>query len=371
MLTEEQIELRRREEEKKVKPLQGRILIREFEVQQVTTGGILVASTYKGHGKSKPKSQVIAEIIATGDGEFYEDSSRQKPDVTPGMTVFMGDNNKAGTDVFVGGHKDYCMVLEEDLIAAKMTQEELDAEEPLHGSIEDFGKFGVESVEALNGTVHVLRDTPAEKSEGGIYFPDEAMDVQYTVDSGTVVLVGPGFYSKHAQPKPMNCKQGMRIVYHKFGGTPTKLPDGTEIWCFQDNDIFGVEDKDSEFGATPIGNRIFVEKIDELIVCGIHIPETAVRKGKKEQQAKILAVGPGKLTETGERLPITVEVGDTAVFRFKGGTPVSLRKSDGKTIKIHVLAEPDIFFTIAKEVSDVEYKDVETGVKTVRAASKK
>jgi len=50
---------------------------------------------------------------------------------------------------------------------------------------------------------------------------------------------------------------------------------------------------------------------------GIYIPDTAK---EKPQQGTVVAVGPGKLNDDGQRVPIEVEVGDTVVYSKYGGT---------------------------------------------------
>jgi chaperonin GroES len=71
----------------------------------------------------------------------------------------------------------------------------------------------------------------------------------------------------------------------------------------------------------PLDDRVVVEvlKEEETTAGGIVLPETAQ---KKPQEGKVLAVGPGKLLESGQRVPLDVKVGDTVVFAKYGGTEV-------------------------------------------------
>ena len=73
---------------------------------------------------------------------------------------------------------------------------------------------------------------------------------------------------------------------------------------------------------------------------GIVLPDTAK---EKPQRGKILAVGPGKLLDSGERSPIGVAVGDEVLFGKYSGTEI---KVDGEEIKI--LRESDILAKIVK-----------------------
>ena len=89
----------------------------------------------------------------------------------------------------------------------------------------------------------------------------------------------------------------------------------------------------------PLGNRVAVEPSDEeeqVSAGGIYIPDTAK---EKPQAGTIVAVGPGKLTDDGNRVPMEVEVGDSVVYSKYSGT--EYREGD---IEYLVLREDDILF---------------------------
>ena len=70
------------------------------------------------------------------------------------------------------------------------------------------------------------------------------------------------------------------------------------------------------------------------------LPETAK---EKPQRGEVLAVGPGKLLDSGERSPIGVAVGDEVLFGKYSGTEI---KVDGEEVKI--LRESDILAKVVK-----------------------
>jgi chaperonin GroES len=72
----------------------------------------------------------------------------------------------------------------------------------------------------------------------------------------------------------------------------------------------------------------------EQVVGSIIIPDTAK---EKPQQAKVLAVGPGRVTDDGKIQPIDAKVGDTVVFGKYSGTEV---KIDGDELLI--IREDDV-----------------------------
>jgi len=89
----------------------------------------------------------------------------------------------------------------------------------------------------------------------------------------------------------------------------------------------------------PLGNRIVVEPLDteeQMSAGGIYIPDTAK---EKPQEGKIVAIGPGRLSDEGKRIPLEVAVGDTVVYSKYGGTEYR----EGSTDYL-VLREDDILF---------------------------
>ena len=95
----------------------------------------------------------------------------------------------------------------------------------------------------------------------------------------------------------------------------------------------------AKVGFKPIGNRIVVESLDDeeqMSSGGIYIPDTAK---EKPQEGKVVAVGPGRMSDDGTRIPMEVAVGDTVVYSKYGGTEYK----DGDTEYL-VLREDDILF---------------------------
>lgn len=81
----------------------------------------------------------------------------------------------------------------------------------------------------------------------------------------------------------------------------------------------------------PLADRVVVEPLEEEVQTfaggELVLPDTAK---EKPQQGKVLAVGPGRLDEDGERVPLEVRVGDTIVFAKYSGT--TFKTEDGKEI---------------------------------------
>ena len=89
----------------------------------------------------------------------------------------------------------------------------------------------------------------------------------------------------------------------------------------------------------PLGDRVLVEAIEakDTVKGGIYIPDSAK---EKPQEAKVIAVGPGKMDE-GKRVPLEVKVGDHVLITKYGGTEITY--NDEKYI---ILREEDIIAII-------------------------
>ena len=84
----------------------------------------------------------------------------------------------------------------------------------------------------------------------------------------------------------------------------------------------------TKVGIKPLEDRILVKQDDAetTTASGIVIPDTAK---EKPQEGVVLAVGPGRWDEDGEkRIPLDVAVGDTVLYSKYGGTEVRYRGED-------------------------------------------
>lgn len=77
----------------------------------------------------------------------------------------------------------------------------------------------------------------------------------------------------------------------------------------------------------PLGDRVLVRPVeeDEQVKGGIIIPDTAK---EKPQRGEIAAVGDGKFDDSGNRIALSVAVGDTVLYGKYSGTEVNLDGED-------------------------------------------
>lgn len=86
----------------------------------------------------------------------------------------------------------------------------------------------------------------------------------------------------------------------------------------------------------PLDDRVVVEPMDSEMTTagGIVLPDSAK---EKSQRGTVVAVGPGRLLDSGDRVAVAVSIGDQVLFGKYGGTDIEV---EGKDIKI--LRESDI-----------------------------
>ena len=86
----------------------------------------------------------------------------------------------------------------------------------------------------------------------------------------------------------------------------------------------------------PLGDRVVVKPLarEEVTKSGIVLPDTAT---EKPQQGEVLAVGPGRVLDTGERVTPDVKQGERVLFAKYSGTELKLDQDE-----LLILRESDI-----------------------------
>ena len=91
----------------------------------------------------------------------------------------------------------------------------------------------------------------------------------------------------------------------------------------------------------PLGDHVLIEPIreEEKTKTGILLPETAEKE--RPEQGKVIAVGPGKRTEKGELIPVSVKPGQKVLFKKYG--PDEIKVDDKEYL---IASEEDILAII-------------------------
>ena len=92
----------------------------------------------------------------------------------------------------------------------------------------------------------------------------------------------------------------------------------------------------------PLNDRVLLKRIDkkEEVKGGIIIPDTAK---EKPQEAEVVSVGPGKMSDKGERLPMTVKKGARVLIGKYSGTELKIGDDE-----LTILREDEILAVIEK-----------------------
>jgi len=90
----------------------------------------------------------------------------------------------------------------------------------------------------------------------------------------------------------------------------------------------------------PLNDRVLVKRIEEVQITkgGIVIPDTAK---EKPIEGKVIAVGPGKMSDAGIRMPLQLKEGDRVLFGKYAGTEI---KTEGE--EFLMMREEDILAVI-------------------------
>lgn len=97
-----------------------------------------------------------------------------------------------------------------------------------------------------------------------------------------------------------------------------------------------------DINLKPLDDRVVVEpfEAEEKTAGGIVLPDSAK---EKPQRGKVVAVGPGKLLDSGDRGTLSVAVGDEVIYGKYSGTEIEI---GGREVKI--LRESDILAKVVK-----------------------
>ena len=92
----------------------------------------------------------------------------------------------------------------------------------------------------------------------------------------------------------------------------------------------------------PLEDRIVIRQVEaeQTTASGLVIPDTAK---EKPQEGEVIAVGPGRVDDNGNHIPVDVKVGDVVIYSRYGGTEV---KYDGQEFQI--LSSRDVLAVVER-----------------------
>jgi len=92
----------------------------------------------------------------------------------------------------------------------------------------------------------------------------------------------------------------------------------------------------------PLDDRVVVQPVEaeEKTAGGLYLPDTAK---EKPQRGTVIAIGPGKTLDSGERAPMSVIIGDEVIYGKYSGSDIEV---DGHEVKI--IRESDVLAKVVK-----------------------
>jgi chaperonin GroES len=109
------------------------------------------------------------------------------------------------------------------------------------------------------------------------------------------------------------------VTYDPRDGVPNQAPSIATISVSLENGK--VEVDTVSVNIKPLEDRIVVKPLDaeQTTASGLVIPDTAK---EKPQEGEVLAIGPGRVDDNGNRVPLDVNIGDKVIYSKYGGTEV-------------------------------------------------
>ncbi|CAK48288.1 uncharacterized protein An11g00550 [Aspergillus niger] len=97
----------------------------------------------------------------------------------------------------------------------------------------------------------------------------------------------------------------------------------------------------------PLLDRVLVQRVkpEAKTASGIFLPESSV---KEQNEAKVLAVGPGVFDKNGQRLPMSVAPGDRVLIPQFGGSAVKVGEDEYTLFRDHEYAHPCHYVALFK-----------------------
>jgi chaperonin GroES len=92
----------------------------------------------------------------------------------------------------------------------------------------------------------------------------------------------------------------------------------------------------------PLEDRIVIKQLEaeQVTASGLVIPDTAK---EKPQEGEVVAVGPGRIDDNGNRVPLDVVVGDKVIYSKYGGTEIKYGGDD-----LLILSARDVLAVVVK-----------------------
>ena len=164
----------------------------------------------------------------------------------------------------------------------------------------------------ISNLIVIKREQSDSTSKGGIIIPHTAQQKSIRAQ---VIATGPGKTLDNGVLIKNSVKENDTVIIGQYTDEKiTVKDDGQEFIFIQERDVLCVvEQIDDSVRLNPIGNLVMLKRVDSDAISkgGIIIPESARPKSIK---AEVVAVGPGRIYDSGMLVEPSVKVGDIAIL---------------------------------------------------------
>eukprot|EP00553_Chaetoceros_curvisetus_P003382 CAMPEP_0204624930 /NCGR_PEP_ID=MMETSP0717-20131115/10689_1 /ASSEMBLY_ACC=CAM_ASM_000666 /TAXON_ID=230516 /ORGANISM="Chaetoceros curvisetus" /LENGTH=218 /DNA_ID=CAMNT_0051640489 /DNA_START=82 /DNA_END=738 /DNA_ORIENTATION=+ len=211
-------------------------------------------------------------------------------------------------------------------MAARRTQ-------PLHAETLEGWKIDG-NIKPVNNFILIKKAAVEKETESGIILTKGAAIVK---TEGEVVSVGPGkLHPDSGIPFPMPVEEGDGVIYGRYDGTEVTL-DGVTHSLIRDDDIL-VKFKGGELtmdSVEPVNDGILVRAEDtEGQTSGGLLLAASSDQSKRPSTGVVEKVGPGRMAESGELIPMPVQEGDRVKFMDFAGNEVKIGDVEYTVVKM-------------------------------------
>jgi chaperonin GroES len=162
------------------------------------------------------------------------------------------------------------------------------------------------------------------------------MQAKVVKTEGLVVEVGPGkLHPDSGKPFPMPVEEGDSVIYGKYDGTELVI-DGDTHSLIRDDDIL------VKFKGSPL-SEANAEVVNENVLVLVETKEVESSGGlilgsgsdqKRPSTGVVVKLGPGRMVESGEFIPMNVKVGDQIKFMDFAGNEIKIGEKEYSVVKM-------------------------------------
>jgi chaperonin GroES len=191
------------------------------------------------------------------------------------------------------------------------------------------------NIKPVNNFILIKKAEVQKESESGIVFSKSANVVK---TEGKVISVGPGkLHPDSGIPFPMPVEEGDGVVYGKYDGTEVTI-DGETHSLIRDSDILvkftgGSLTVDS-VEAVNDGILVYVETREQEETSGGLLLASTGDDSRRPTTGVVTKVGPGRMAESGDLIPMSVEVGDQVKFMDFAGNEVKIGDKEYSVVQM-------------------------------------